>query len=161
MLAVVKSDPTDERGARNVANGNSGLLQGFDFNSNAELTTVFTQPYTTAVDRVAGTLDVTIPSCVPTDGIVAPEGTTHFMMVSAGMEVDFTGGVFVSAYSSSDVLPWDSMATEEIDLSNAVTAASVNPLFLVLGIQFFQQVSGVNYSIENGEYNPLAIVEVG
>jgi hypothetical protein len=55
MLAVVKSDPTDVRGARNVANGNSSLLQGFDFNSNAELTTVFTQPYTTAVDRVAGT----------------------------------------------------------------------------------------------------------
>ncbi len=83
------------------------------------------------------------------------------MIVSAGMEVDFAGGVFVSAYSSSDVIAWDSTATEETDLSNAVTAASVNPLFLVLGIQFFQQVSGVNYSIENGEYNPLAIVEVG
>ncbi len=160
MLAVVKSDPTDVRGARTVANGDSSLLQGFNFNGNAELTTVFTQPYTTAVDRVGGTLDVTVPSFVPTDGIVAPEGTTHFMIVSAGMEVDFAGGVFVSAYSSSDVTPWDSTATDEIDLSNAVTAASTNPLFLVLGIQFFQQVNGVNYSLKNGIYNPLTVVAV-
>ncbi len=159
-LAVVKSDTTNMRGERTVAAGDISLLEGFDFNSNAELTSVFAQPYITVVDRVAGTLAVTVPVFTPVNDLVAPEGTTHFTIVSAGAEVDFAGGVFVSAYSSSDVLPWNGTATTEITLSNAVTAASTAPLFLMLGIQFFQQVNGVNYSLKNGKYNPLTVVGV-
>jgi hypothetical protein len=160
MLQVVKSDTTDMRGERNAANGDSTLLQGFDFNAKSQLTTVFTAPYSTAVDRTAGTLDVTIPAFVPVNSIVAPAGATHFMIVSAGVELDFAGNTYVSAYSSSDVIAYDGTETDEIDLSNAVTAASTNPLFLVLGIQFFEQVNDVNYSLKNGKYNPLSVVEV-
>jgi hypothetical protein len=160
MLKVVKSDMTDMRGERNAANGDSTLLQGFDFNAKAKLTTVFTAPYTTAVDRTAGTLDVSMPAFVPVNSIVAPAGATHFMIVSAGAELDFAGNTYVSAYSSSDVIAYDGTETDEIDLSNAVTAASTNPLFLVLGVQFFEQVNDVNYSLKNGRYNPLSVVEV-
>jgi hypothetical protein len=52
------------------------------------------------------------------------------------------------------------------DLSSAVNAAfnteanSTHPLFLLLGISFYQQVNGKNYSLKNGAFNALSIVKV-
>ena len=40
------------------------------------------------VDRVAGTLAVSIPAFVPINMIAAPGGATHFKIVSAGAEID-------------------------------------------------------------------------
>jgi hypothetical protein len=45
-------------------------------------------------------------------------------------------------------------------LTSAVPAASTHPLFLLLGIQYFQQVNGINYPLKNGAHNSLAIVKV-
>jgi hypothetical protein len=41
-----------------------------------------------------------------------------------------------------------------------VTANSTHPLFLLLGVEFFQEVNGQMYSLRNGGYNSLAIVMV-
>jgi hypothetical protein len=41
-----------------------------------------------------------------------------------------------------------------------VTANSTNPLFLLLGIEFYQEVNGEMYSLRNGGFNSLAIVMV-
>jgi hypothetical protein len=41
----------------------------------------------------------------------------------------------------------------------AVTPATVNPLFLVVGIEFFQEVNGQMYPLKNGAFNPLAIIK--
>jgi hypothetical protein len=43
---------------------------------------------------------------------------------------------------------------------NAVTPNSVSPLFLALGVEFFQEVNGQMYPLKNGTYNPLALVQV-
>jgi hypothetical protein len=82
------------------------------------------------------------------------------MIVSGGAEIDFARNDLVSAFRKSDVMAYNATATTEINLSNSVTAASTNPLFLVVGIQFFEQVDGVNYSLKNGKYNPLSVVAV-
>ena len=75
-------------------------------------------------------------------------------------EVDFEGSVYVSANSSSAELPWDNVATGPVSLQNVVTANSTNPLFLLLGIEFSQEVNGEKYSLRNGGFNSLAIVMV-
>jgi hypothetical protein len=41
-----------------------------------------------------------------------------------------------------------------------VTAASTKPLFLALGVEFYQEVNGQMYPLKNGAYNPLALVKV-
>jgi hypothetical protein len=41
-----------------------------------------------------------------------------------------------------------------------VTANSTHPLFLLLCIQFFQEVNGVQYPLKNGAFNALNIVKV-
>ena len=160
MMAVIKSDGVSRRGERNVVDGNIELLQGFQFNINSVLDTSFFAPFTASIDRVTGTLSVDIAAFVPERMVTRPEGATHFQINSAGAEVDFEGNVYVSANSSSAEIPWDNVATAPISLENVVTANSTNALFLLLGIEFFQEVNGEKYSLRNGGFNSLAIVMV-
>ena len=51
-------------------------------------------------------------------------------------------------------------ATAPISLSNAVTAHSTHPLFLIMGIEFYQEVNGQMYPLKNVGYNALTIVNV-
>ena len=160
MMRVIKADATSTRGLRNVVDGEAELLQGFEFNSNATLGSTLYSPSTAVINRVTGHLDVSILPFVPVTDIVAPDGTTHFKIVSAGSEIDFENKTFITAESSSAVLPWNATPVAAINLSNAVTANSTHPLFLLLGIQFFQQVNGVNYPLKNGAFNALSLVKV-
>jgi hypothetical protein len=160
MVEVIQEDTTNPRGLRNVIDGEAELLEGFEFNISGKLGTTLYAPYTSTIDRVAGTLAVSIPAFVPINMIAAPGGATHFKIVSAGTEIDFENETFVMATSESAVLPWDTTATALLNLSNAVTANSTHPLFLALGIEFFQEVNGQMYPLKNGAFNPLALVKV-
>lgn len=160
MVEVIQEDATNPRGQRNVIDGEAELLEGFEFNISGKLGTTLYAPYTSTIDRVAGTLVVNIPAFVPLNMIAAPGGSTHFKIVSAGTEIDFENETFVVATSETAVLPWDTTATAVINLSNAVTANSTHPLFLALGIEFYQEVNGQMYPLKNGAYNALALVKV-
>lgn len=160
MVKVIQEDITNNRGLRNVIDGEAELLEGFEFNRNGKLGTTLYAPFTGNIDRVAGTLTATIPSFVPINMIAAPGGTTHFKVVSAGTEIDFENETFVMDSQASAILPWDATATAALSLANAVTANSTHPLFLALGVEFYQEVNGQMYSLKNGSYNPLALIKV-
>ena len=74
--------------------------------------------------------------------------------------VDFENETFVVDNQATAILPWDANPTAVINLANAVTANSTHPLFLMLGIEFYQQVNGQMYPLKNGAFNALAIAEV-
>jgi hypothetical protein len=78
MVKVIQADATNVRGQRNVIDGEAELLKGFEFNSNARLGGTLYAPFSTAIDRAAGTLIVDIPAFVPTNMVAAPAGATHF-----------------------------------------------------------------------------------
>lgn len=160
MVKVIHEDVTNPRGLRNVIDGEAELLEGFEFNLNGKLGTTLYAPFTAVIDRVAGTLTAGMAAFVPQNMIAAPGGTTHFKIVSAGAEVDFENESFVVDSQETVVMPWDTNPTAVINLANAVTANSTHPLFLVLGISFYQQVNGQMYPLKNGAYNPLALVKV-
>jgi hypothetical protein len=160
MVKVIQADATNTRGQRNVIDGEAELLEGFEFNINGKLGTTLYAPYTATIDRVTGALSVNSPAFVPLNMIAAPSGATHFKIVSAGAEIDFENETFVVDDSASTVLPWDTTATSVLNLSNSVTANSTHPLFLVLGIEFYQEVNGQKYPLKNGAFNALAIVKV-
>lgn len=160
MVRVIQEDTTNPRGLRNVIDGEAELLQGFDFNINGKLGTTLYAPYTSTIDRVAGTLTVDIPAFIPLNMINTPGGATHFKINSAGAEIDFEAETFIVDTQVTGVLPIDAVATAVINLANAVTANSTHPLFLILGIEFFQQVNGQFYSLRNGAFNALSIVKV-
>ena len=160
MMRVIKADTTSDRGKRNVVDGEPGFLLGFDFNINAILTSTMSVAYTATINRVTGLLDVSVPAFVPANEIVAPDGATHYKLVSGAAEIDFLNETSIQAVSETAILPWDNLAGAAVTLSNAVTANSTHPLFLVFGIQFYQAVNGKHYPLKNGNYNALTIVKV-
>ena len=160
MLKVIQADATSQRGERNVLDGETELLTNFDFNGNGKLNTTLFAPFSTTISRAAGTLKVDIPAFVPMTMIAAPAGASHFKLVSAGAVVDFEDEVYVVEEKSTAELPIDSIPTAAIALTNTVTPASTKPLFLLLGICFYQEVNGAHYPLKNGAYNALQIVAV-
>lgn len=160
LMKVIQLDATNPRGQRNVIDGEAELLNGFEFNINGKLGNTLYAPYTSTINRDTGEADVVLPAFVPNVGIAAPSGTTHFKLVAAGMEVNFEKEEFKTVSSASAVLAWDAKATAEIKLAHALPAKSTHPLFLVLGIEFYQEVNGEKYSLKNGAFNALQIVKV-
>lgn len=160
MIKVIQADVTSARGLRNVIDGEAELLMGFDFNINGKLGTVLYAPYTAVINRVTGDLTITVDPFIPINMIAAPSGTTHYKIISAGAEIDFEAETFVGNNSETAVLPWNAAATAAITHTNAVTPASTKPLFLALGIEFYQETNGQMYSLKSGASNPLAIVQV-
>ena len=160
MVKVIQADLVSDRGLRNVIDGEAELLFGFEFNIRGKLGTSLYAPFVATIDRVAGEITVDIASFIPANMIAAPSGTTHFKIISGGAEIDFEAETFVVATSETAILPWDAAPTAVINQVNAVTAASTKPLFLALGVEFYQQINGQMYPLKNGAFNPLSIAKV-
>lgn len=160
MMRVIKADVTNPRGSRNVTDGEAAFLKGFDFNANSQLGTTLFAQFTSSINRLTGELSVNIPSFLPINVVTAPQGATHYKIVSAGAEIDFEAGTYVVDIKTVGELPWDANATAVMNLVNTLPAGSTKVLVLVLGIEFSQEVNGVKYSLKNGAFNSLAIVDV-
>jgi hypothetical protein len=160
LLAVVKTDATNDRGLRTIQDGDMSMLLGFDFNINGKLGSTLFTPYTKAFDRVTGDANINLPAFVPAVRIAAPSGTTHFKLVMGAAELDFANETSVFESDETAILPYDNAETAIIDLSAVVTENSLLPVFQVVGVEFYQEVNGQMYSLKNGTYNALAIAKV-
>jgi hypothetical protein len=157
---ILETDATSLRGERSIANGAVTMLKDFEFNANAKLDRHLAAPFTVAIDRALGTIDINLPTFIPADALKAPAGATHFRIGALGAEVDFTGDRFVTGVQESAILAIDRADTRPLALSNTVTANSTLPLFALLGVQFFQEVNGIPYPLNNGGFSALKILEV-
>ena len=160
LMKVIQADTTSTRGQRNVIDGEAELLQGFDFNEGGKLSTTLFAPFTTSIDRVTGALSADIPSFVPNVMIGYPSGATHFKIMTAAAAIDFEGQAFEQKMAETGILPIDANPTAALNLVNNLTANSTHPLFLALGIEFYQEVNGNRYPLKNGAFNALQIVKV-
>jgi len=160
MVKVIQADLVSDRGLRNVIDGEAELLFGFEFNIRGKLGTSLFAPFLATIDRVAGEIKVDLVSFIPANMLAAPSGTTHFKIISGGPEVDFETETFVVSSSETAILPWDNTATAAINQVNAVTPASTKPLFLAVGVEFYQEINGQMYPLKNGAYNPLSLAKV-
>jgi hypothetical protein len=160
MVKVIQEDAVSQRGLRNVLDGELELLLGFDFNVNAKLGSTLFAQYASQIDRPTGQLSIAVPPFSPLNMIGVPTGTTHFKIVSAGAEVDFESDFSRTDVQESAILPLDNLLTANLVLTNNLAAASTFPLFLILGIQFYQEVNGTMYPLKNGAFNALNLVQV-
>lgn len=160
MIRVIQADMVSVRGLRNVIDGEAELLAGFEFNAGGILSTTLYAPYVAAIDRAEGSISVSFEPFVARDMVNAPGGTTHFRIRAAGSEIDFEAPAATTSVAETEILPLDGPATAPIALENWVTPESTKVLFLVMGIEFFQQVNTQMYPLKNGAHNALAIVRV-
>jgi hypothetical protein len=160
MTRVIKADAVSVRGMRNVIDGETELLKGFEFNIASPLGSTLYAPYTAAIDRVTGTVNVNLEPFIPTGMIASPPGATHFVLMIGGAEVDFTENKYSGSVISSAALPLNGVLTAPIALTVPVTLNSTHPLFLAFGITFLQEVNGTQYALNSGAFNALTLAEV-
>lgn len=160
MVKVLQLDAVNPRGLRNVIDGETELLQGFEFNIDAKLGTTFFAPYESVIDRVTGDASIDIDPFMPADSIAGPSGCTHYKLCSAAMSIDFEAGKYNADINETAIQPIDSVLTSAIQLQNTLPAASIHPLFLLFGINFYQEVNGTFYLMKNGAFNALQLVRV-
>lgn len=159
MLKIVQMDQ-GPRGQRKIDGGDLKTLRGFEFNNDGHLSTTFYGFYDVEINRSSGEVTVDIEPFVPRELLIAPEGTTHFKIVSAAAVVDFENEDFLIAKSQTDFMPWDNEETTPINQINALPENIEWALFVALGFDFYQEVSGGYYPLKNGSFNPLSLVEV-
>lgn len=159
MMKIIRSDGENVRGMRTVSKGDIALLQGFEFNSNARLGSTFQMEYNSVIDRAAGSVTVTVPAFVPAVRVAFPAGATHASIVAGASEIDFEAGDFQSKVERSILFPLDNAQQPEIALPIALTANTDKLVFVILGIEFYQEVNGENYSMKNGAFNAMALIQ--
>ncbi|SCY19443.1 hypothetical protein SAMN05192588_1606 [Nonlabens sp. Hel1_33_55] len=160
MAAIKNLDAISSRGQRNVYNGLStdegkNLLRGFDFNIKAKLGSVIFAPF--VVDTTTG--EISFSNMVPADSIAYPGGATHVSFRSAVANVDFEQSLHSVEYSDVMNYPIDSASVNVSLTPNAVPTGTGSQIHLLL-VEFFQEINGIQYSLKNGAFNILNIVEV-
>ena len=160
-MSVIKNfDTTSVRGKRGVAIGLSSTegklaLAGFDFNSNAPLSSVLFANY--VLDTATG--KVSIDNLIPMEQIRFPQGATNFSVQCGVLGIDFDTEVSELALSAVENLPIDLTATN-VRLTPASVPATTGVTMFLLMVSFYQEVNGVQYSLKNEEYNVLQVIEV-
>lgn len=160
MMRVIHTDAVNARGQRTVMDGEKLLLQDFNFNEEAQLASILFAPFSASVNRTSGDCIVSLPAFIPVNEIAAPVGATHFLIHAAATAIDFNVETYEVKSAASSIMPLDGTATTLQTLTCTLAAGSALPLFLVLGIEFYQEVNGTNYSLKNGGFNALNIVVV-
>ncbi len=160
MTQIKDFDTTSMRGERTVDVGiataeGKALLKGFNFNDKAILGAILYKPY--AVNTSTGV--ISIADLVPINDIAAPTGATHVSIKGAFTIVDFAAGTSDVGYTNIQNLALDGTSTSVTLTPASVPSGSGIKLFL-LQVEFFQEVNAVQYSLNNGAYNGLAIVEI-
>ncbi len=160
MTQIKNLDGTSIRGARNVGVGIAvpeakALLKGFNFNNQAILGSILFNAY--AVDP--GTGEISVTGLVPANEISAPSGATHITLRGAWAKIDFATGETDIQQTNAVNLPIDGTTTDVILTPTSAPTGTGTDLYLLM-IEFFQEVNGAQYSLKNGAYNALSIVEV-
>lgn len=160
MMAVVKSDTTNPRGQRLPQQGNLALLNGFDFNAGSNLGTALFAPFSTALNTATGVYTITVEGFIPEAMIAAPAGATHFKLVAGAAQVNFSASTSEVSTQSTGEMLIDATPLPVQLLTCTLPAGGADPVFLLLGIEFYQMVNGLPYSLKNGAFNALRIVAV-
>ena len=159
-MKIVKSDPVNDRGERILVNGDFSNLMEYEFNARQNLTATFQAKYQVAIDRGAGTAEISIPEFDPDILINAMEGATHFQIVAAAAEFDWEEAEATPDFIQSTETLLSDPTVPAQTLSLILPAASTKTLVVTLGMWFFQEVNGRFYKLANGAVNAMAIVGV-
>ena len=162
MGEIAKGDHTSARGQKKVAVAAAvpdglAVLKGFDFNKRAVFKTILDAPYT--IDMANGV--VKIPAFIPEENLNAAQGATHVSLRSGFVSINFETNQTDTAYSHKVQLPIDLTQTDIVLVPESVPdTGAAQKMMVVLLIEFYQEVDGVNYPLSNGAFNTLNILDL-
>lgn len=104
--------------------------------------------------------EISIPGFVPASDLSIPEGATNVSLRSAFVTVDFSTGEYNGTTSPVENLELN-MDSTDVNLVPASVTPGEGIDFVLLLIEYFQEVNDVQYPMRNGAHNSLCIVDVG
>ena len=161
MTDVKNLDAANERGERHVHEGfdlpeGKAVLKGFNFNDRAILSGILFKAYT--LNTTTGALNIT--GLVPSMDVVSAPGATDVTFKAGWSKVDFATGEFEAAISNEGTLPINSTSGNVALTQAAAPTLATGINVFTLSVEFYQEVNGNQYSLKNGGYNALAVIEV-
>ncbi|MPS73184.1 MAG: hypothetical protein E2590_08540 [Chryseobacterium sp.] len=176
VFKSINSRATGIRGQRPIALTTSKeMLRGLELNDKVSFTSVFNAPYEVDTNAERTEVSVTIPEFIPMNFIKAPAGATKFRMVLAcGLVSDYNYDDSTRNYEpdnpSQNALGSTSAgAVTELgntpatfslmaSVPNKIEPDSDVSVVTCLGIEFYQEVSGTDYLLAQG--NTMQIIGV-
>ena len=156
---IIGLDSIHDRGQRQTIADNCGGLQGFNFNKVANLGQSFFAPYT--VEANGANVSLLIPTLNPQTDVSAPQGSTHYELVYGAVAVNFATKTFTVGAVGTPLAVQELLATAQSNVSIVATlpaAPTVDELVIaVVGINYYQQINGKLYPLNNNTSNPLSI----
>lgn len=177
VMKKINANGTGPRGQRSIELlPNKAALLGFEFNRRTGFTSVFNAPYTFAFTANRNACSIDVDGFIPGNYINAPSGATHFRLF-AGMAViskyDYNAETKIyepfdpqfngfNAVTFSDYTALNSTTPVSFNLNTILVGASVidadYSVVHVIGIEFYQQIAGVNYVLAQG--NAMKVINV-
>lgn len=161
LFPVIRTDSQNPRGYRKVTYGDLSKLKGFEFNAVNPMTSAFRDPVVTTINRPNGEVSIAMPAYTPGITIKYPNEATHYRFVYAAAALDFLTENF-----SRDVKLGATQLLDELPVAAATTvlqlpANSSDPVFVLLGIEFFQKSEdGLLSLLTNGSFSSLQLILV-
>jgi hypothetical protein len=159
MRYIISLDEDNDRGGRQVLKENVAALLGFNFNLGAGIGQTLFFPYALAGNGADVTLS--IPSLNPGVDIKAPQGATHYELLFGSSALNFETKTFaqgvVAAPAGIQPLSGAAVANTVITATFPAAPPVTDTVVAVLGINFYQQLNGKYYPLNNNASNPLAI----
>jgi len=159
MREIVGLDDTSDRGQRVFDASNSAPLLGFNFNAGAGIGQTMYFPF--EVTGAGAGVTMSIPALNPASDIAAPQGATHFEVVFAASSLDMEALTYTNGTVAVPlgILPINSaaLANQAVVATFPAAPAAADLVVGVVGINFYQQINGKFYSLNNNSTNPLAI----
>lgn len=157
MREIIGLDDTSDRGQRVYDATNSAPLLDFDFNDNAGLAQTVFVPLD--IVATAEKLVASYPDIDPRKDIMAPQGATHFQLVFGASSLDMETLKHETARGAdAPILPLNAVsAAGDITVAFVAAPPAANLVVGVIGVNFYQQMNGKFYALNNNTYNPLAV----
>lgn len=157
---VIKSDKENEFGKRNITDGETSLMEGFEFNENTPLRKVLLSQYAASIDTNTGIMQVTLQELELHKMVKAPKAATHFTVQLAASAIDFVNTQHVSEVTCSPELSLKEILPAQLTLTAQLPPNQAHPHFLALRIFFLQEHNGVIKPLNTIVYNAMAFVKV-
>jgi hypothetical protein len=159
MRAILALDTTNDRGQRQVLKANLASLLGFNFNLGAGIGQNLFFQYT--ITGSGSDVTLTIPHLDPNTDISAPVGATHYELVLGASSVDFLGKTYKQAAIAQPLgirpLSAAALTNTTVVATLPVAPATDDLVVAVLGVNYYQQLNGKYYPLNNNASNPLAV----
>ena len=130
-------------------------LKSFEFNANATLSGILYKPY--VITPATGVIAIT--GLTPLNDIVFPTGATHVSFTGCFGNINYATGVADVKLTNVQNVAINAAATT-ITLTPTAVPAGTGAKIYMLKLEFFQMVNGVQYTMKNGTYNALKVIEV-